>query len=612
MTTNVHSTDLDFDQIRTSLKTFFSGSDEFTDYDFEGSALANILDVLAYNTHYNALINNVSLNEAFLETAQIRGSVVSHAASLGYYQTSRNSAQAKISMSVDLSSESGRPVSITLLAGELFTTSIDDISYTFQTVETCSATDDGYGFFQFKNSKGENEISIKEGTLLSKTFYVENSAESQVYVIQDQNMDMTSASVRVYPSPQATNYDIYKNISSVIAIDSSSKNYILKEAANGNFELIFGSGISLGLKLTAGNSIVCFYLRSSGIAGNNAKVFSMNNSITVDGNEHPVSVLTVSQSSGGADKKAIDKIRQIAPLNYNSQKRIVTAQDYKSQILSQYSEYVNDVASWGGEDNDPVDFGSAYISLVFPDNTSDNSKTSIKSEIKADLLDPLSVLSITPKFVDPIDTHLVLSTSFYFNPNLSSITAQLMKNNINNVIISYFTYNLNAFNKTFRKSILLNLIDDYSPANLSSDLTVKMQQRFTPTLNVQKSYTLIFPTTITVPDDVNHVLTSSQFTYDTKICTIKNKLGTNKLQILDNSETVVVDNIGSFTSSTGEVNLTAFKTSKILAAVDYIKLNAVPANQSLIKPLRNYIIKYDDDLSEVITYVDYENRRNIL
>jgi len=207
---------------------------------------------------------------------------------------------------------------------------------------------------------------------------------------------------------------------------------------------------------------------------------------------------------------------------------------------------------------------------------------------------------------------LVLSTSFYFNPNLSSITAQLMKNNINNVIISYFTYNLNAFNKTFRKSILLNLIDDYSPANLSSDLTVKMQQRFTPTLNVQKSYTLIFPTTITVPDDVNHVLTSSQFTYDTKICTIKNKLGTNKLQILDNSETVVVDNIGSFTSSTGEVNLTAFKTSKILAAVDYIKLNAVPANQSLIKPLRNYIIKYDDDLSEVITYVDYENRRNIL
>jgi hypothetical protein len=612
MVTNVQSTELDFDQIRTSLKTFFKASPEFTDYDFEGSGLANILDVLAYNTHYNALINNISLNEAFLETAQLRGSVVSHAASLGYFLTSKNSARSKISISLDLSSESVRPVSLSILKGELFVATVDDISFTFQTAESSSASDDGYGFYQFKNVAGTDEIPLQEGVSITKTFYVENSAESQVYVIQDKDIDMGTADVQVFSSPTSVIFDSYSNISTAVEIESSSKHYILKEAPNGNFELVFGAGISMGLRPEAGNMIKINYLRSSGLAGNNAKLFSMTNTITVNDNEYTASVLTVSNSSGGADKKSVENIRQIAPLNYSAHKRIVTAQDYKSQILAQYSEFITDVTAWGGEDNDPVDFGSAYISLVFPENTSEGTKDSVKTDIKSNLLTPLSVLSITPKYVDPIDTYLVLSTSFYFNPNLASVTAQLMQNNITALIVNYFDENLGTFNKTFRKSILLNIIDDFSSANLSSDLTVKMQQRFTPTLNSSASYKLMFPTTLAISDDVNYIIESSQFIFESNACRIKNKLGSNKIQIVDNAGNVIVDNAGSFNAAAGEVSIVGFKTSSILGSENFIKVSAVPANQSLISPLRNYILRYDKDLSEVITVVDYENRRTTI
>lgn len=606
--TTINSTELDFEAIRNSLKTFFAQSDQFKDYNFDGSGLSNILDVLAYNTHYNALTANMAINESFLETAQLRASVITHALSLGYFPRSRSSAVAVVNLSVNLSGFVGtRPSTVTLPAGTTFSASVEGVSYTFQTREAVTGSDDGFGSYTFLNSSGSANIRITEGVTRTKTFFVPQTTEKQLYVIPDVSMDTTTATVRVYSSPQSTSYVSYSNLSDAIRIDADSKLYLLKESPNGYYELQFGSNNEIGAQPATGNKIVVTYLASSGAAANGAKSFSPNGSLVVSGQAFTISATTVSNASAGAARQSIDSIRLNAPLNYASQRRAVTKNDYVTLIQSKYPS-LNDVITWGGEENEPVDYGKIYISINYPDDFDSDGKNQTKAAITSDIISPLGTMSISPVYIDPEEVYLGLAHQYDFNPNLTNLTSNAVSSSIINKIDNYFATNLEKFGKTFRRSRLLAEIDDLNDAILSSVMEVTMIRRFTPSIGVDKSYTIDFPVDIALTDDVNRRITSSTFTYNNLVCRLVNEFNTNNLQIVDEEDEVVERNVGSYNG--GRLSIASLSgLTAVLGGNDFIKIKATPANQASIKPLRNYILTLDLNETTSTPIIDYQNTR---
>src|SRR6056300_775232 len=256
MTTTIKSTELDFDTIKNNLKLFLAQKLEFADYNFEASGISNILDVLAYNTHYNGLIANFALNESFLSTAQLTPSVVSHAESLGYIPDSRTSASAVVQMSINFGAVASVQNPINIAAGHKFTATVNDITYTFQTQEQITALNDGKGFYQFKTLNGNSNITVIEGSQKTKTFIVGPYSENPTYIIPDANLDLTTATVTLYTSPNSTTGITYSNILDVQEINSQSRIFIMRETPNGFYELTFGDGNTLGVVPDTGNRVV--------------------------------------------------------------------------------------------------------------------------------------------------------------------------------------------------------------------------------------------------------------------------------------------------------------------------------------------------------------------
>lgn len=596
MATTVTSTQLDFNNIKNSLKNYLAAKSEFSDYNFEASGLSNILDVLAYNTHYNALTANFALNEAFLNTAQLRSSIISHAATLGYETRSRTAASADISISLDLAGVAGRPSVITLPSGFEFTAKVNEQTFTFQTQQNYLATDDGTGKYDFLNDTGGTSLNIKEGSSITKTFYVGEVGERQLYVIPDDTMDTSTAVVKVYENPATTDFVTYTRLADAITVTSTSTYFQISEAPNGFYELNFGDGISFGQSPKPGNKITVEYLSVQGADANGASVFTPTTSLSVNGVGYTLAVSTVSGSLNGAAVQSIESIRANAPIAFAAQQRLVTADDYKAIIQKNFTSVV-DATAWGGEDNVPAKYGVVYVSLVFQDGTSDVQKQTVKDNIVNNLTNNLSIISIDTEFSDPVTTFLELGCNFNFNPSLTGITVKATETAVRSVINDYFNNTLKKFNGVFRKSNLLSSIDDISPAILNSRMDVKVQQRFTPTVNVQVSYTISFPVAIMVPDDVFHTVQTSSFVYNSRICSIKNKLGTNTLQIINSSNIIEVDNVGSYDPEKGQISLINFIPESIASGEGFIKVSCTPANESTIQPLRNYILDLDTELS---------------
>ena len=605
MATTIKSTELDFDTIKTRLKDYLKAQSEFSDYDFEGSGLSNILDVLAYNTHFNGLTANFALNESFLNTAQLRSSVVSHAEALGYVPRSYTSSKANLNLSITIGAAT-RPTSVTLPRGATFTSSVAGVSYTFRTLSAFTATDDGNGFYQFLTSTASDAIPVYEGVEKTKTFFVGETDEQQIYVIPDVTMDTNSLFVRVYDTAGSSSYVTYTNLKEAVRITSTSKHYQIKEVPNGYYELLFGDGETTGLKPSAGNKIVITYLSNSGPEANGAASFTANSDITVNNVDYALSVTTEDVSAGGAFKESIESIRQNAPLLFASQQRLVTAEDYKAQILSNYNAYIDDAVSWGGNDNVPVEYGKVYVGLKFKTGISESLQEEVKTNIINDLTDNFAIMSISTEFTDPVETYLELQTFFNFDPDLTSLTPRATENLVFSTIQTYFTDNLRKFNKVFRRSNLLAIIDDLDEAILNSRMNVKLQQRFTPITNQSLSYELNFPAAIANPDDVNRIVTSSRFQFNGKTCFIRNKLTQKKLEIVNIDGDVEVDNIGEYDTGTGKVLIQGFNPVSIEGGI-VLKISVTPNNQSTIRPLRNYILDLDAGLSFAQSQIDYQN-----
>ena len=603
MATTIKSTDLDFQNIKAGLKNYFRSSPEFADYDFEASGLNNILDVLAYNTHINGLTANFALNEAFLPTAQLRSSVVSHAETLGYQVRSRTSSTALLNLSVNLAGVLGRPAQIQLPRGWQFTTSIDGVSYTFRTLETYFARDNGSGLYAFQTTAGSTDIPVSEGVERTKTFLVGETDERQVFVIPDDTIDTSTATVQVYDTASSSNYVTYTKLSEAVTIDADSTVYTIREAPNGFYELNFGDGISFGKKPDAGNKVVVTYLSTVGPEANAGDIFTSNSNLTVQGIGYTVSAATSNESTGGALKQTIESVRQLAPIAYAAQQRLVTSLDYKGIILSNFPE-VSDCNVWSGDQNVPIDYGAVYVSLNFPSGTAQSTKDIVEANIVTNFTDNLSVVSMTTKFVDPTDIYLELNTTFQFDPTQTGFTLAATETSVYNYMQSYFNSNLNTFNKTFRRSNLLTEIDALDPAILSSRIDTKVQLRIEPILGNPQTFELAYPMKLATPDDINYIVSSSIFQYNGVVAQIKNKLEDTVLEIVDVDGNVLLDNVGEYTPVDGTVDIVGFAPEAFLGGIQYLKISVVPENPSLIQPLRNYVIRLDPSESSATARID--------
>lgn len=596
MTTTIKSTALDFDAIKNNLKLFLQQQPEFTDYNFEASALSNILDVLAWNTHFNGLLANFATNESYLGTAQLRSSIVSLAAALGYVAASRTSSSATVTLSVNLSGVSNRPTSISLPTGTTFEASVDNVAYTFQTREVLTASDDGNGLYVFATTTGDSDVVIYEGTSRTKTFLVGNE-ENVIYVIPDATIDISTALVKVFDTPSSQFFDTYTNLVDATSITDTSKIYILRESPNGNFELTFGNGTTLGDTPDAGNKIVVDYLSPVGPDADGATTFTPTASVIVDSMPYTLNVTTVSQSAGGAFKESIESIRKNAPFQYAAQNRMVTATDYKSLVLRNFSNLIKDIQAWGGQDNVEPKFGAVFLSIVFKDGVTQATQQVTKDAI-VDLARQLSVISFDIEFEDPTTTYIETSVIFDFNPTLTSLSLNTIENNVQSTVVQYFTDNTGLFEQSFRRSNMLTQVDEVSPSVLSSRAEIKMQQRITPILSILNDFTLTFPDPIATPDDVEYRITSTPFVFGGKTCILQNKLNTTKLQVrnVEDNE-VIVDNVGSYDPAAGTVSIVGLSPTLIIGGVDFIKVSVTPANQSSVVPERNNLLVYDTDAS---------------
>src|SRR6056300_401985 len=586
MATTIKSTDLDFNQIKNSLKLFLAQKEEFSDYNFEASGMSNLLDVLAYNTHYNALLANFALNESYLSTAQLRSSMVGLASSLGYTVGSRIASKAVLRMYLDYSStgETARPGSVTLPKGTSFNATVDSKTYTFKTRDVLIAKDDGNGLYYFALNNDTN-VPVYEGSARTKTFIAGPASENDSYVIPETKIDLDTVEVRVYNSVTSTAYDAYTNLNTTTNISATSKIFVVKETPNGFYEVTFSNGSRLGLSPESGQRIEVLYDVVAGPDANGARTFTTNTQV----NGKSLNITTTTLSSGGALKEGIESIRKNAPYQYAAQNRAVTAEDYSALVLREFGNNVSDVKTWGGQDNIPPRYGVVYMSLVF--NTTDPSVIQDTKDNIRDLFKDLAVISFDVDFIDPIETYIEAQVFFQFNPNLTSVTQSVIENRVSTSVQSFFNTNLGDFDQSFRRSNLLTEIDDVDPSVLSSRATIKMQSRFVPVVG-SGNYTVTYPTSLAAADDKLYIIESDNFRYKGDICYLRNRLNSTILEVYNVSTgQLAVDNIGSYDPTTGVLNLENFTIS--LLGGDYVKITALPANQSTITPLRNNILRYD-------------------
>lgn len=599
MATTIKSTALDFNAIKESLKDYLKSTDEFTDYDFAASGLNNLMDVLAYNTHINGLVSNFTLNESFLGTAQLRSSLVSLATGIGYIPDTKTAARALVRVRVNLAGVSPRPSVITLPKYTKFAASLDDVSYTFQTIENYDAEDNGNGEYVFTTTGGSTNIPIYEGAKKTKTFLVGEYSENDVYIIPDVNLDGDTIEVNVYESPNGSEFTSFQNITEATSVNENSTLYILKESPNGFYQLSFGANDILGRAPQSGNAIQINYLSTKGPVANSINAFTPNDTITVDGSQYNLLVSTTSNSTGGDEKESLESIRRNAPFQYATQNRMVTPEDYTSLILRNFSTLIKDIKSWGGEDNPKPKFGTVFSSILFEDDVSETQIEETKVAIE-ELVEQLAIISFNVEFADPVETFIETDVFFQINPKFTSQSPNSIRTSVRSTISNYFANTIGNFGQSFRRSNLLSLIDDVSPAILSSRSEVRMQQRFTPVLNSRNSFTLTFPANIKAPSSDGAVITSTPFVVGNQSVIIKNKSNTNTLQaIAVGSDEVVVDNVGSYDPTSRSVNIVSIKPSSIDGANNFIKISAIPANPSAITPILNDILKYDLEASAI-------------
>ncbi len=581
MSQKLQVTELDFDLIKDNLKTFLKNQNEFTDYNFEGSGMSQIVDLLAYNTHYLAMNANFAMNEAFLDTATLRSSVVSHAKKLGY---TPRSARAPIAY-VDVTLNSSVAASATLAKGTRFTTKIDGSTYGFVTNTDLSVTPSN-GIMRFIN------VPIYEGTLVTSRYTVDLNNIEQKFVVTDTRADTTTLQVSVQNSTSDLTTTVYTLATDITQVTSGANVYFIQEGADGKFEVYFGDGV-VGSAISNGNIVQLQYVVTNKTKANGANLFS---TTSVDG-ETDVTVATLIASRGGAEPESITSIKFNAPLDYSSQGRAVTTQDYKT-ILPQVYAATKSVQVWGGEDNDPPIYGQVFLSVRTKSgvNLTQAQKNSVANDLKK-----YNVASIRPTFVNPEVTKVKLKVDFKFDSKTTTKSVGDIETLIRQTITNYNDSDLQNFDVVFRHSKLSRLIDASDTSILSNTTRITLNKVLTPTLNTVTQYIINFNNPLYNPHTGHNsamggITSSTGFTIAGNTNTLyldddgNNNIRTYYL-VGGTTRNYVDETAGTIDYETGKIVLTDLNITSTSTG-NTISIDILPASNDIVS-VRNQILEID-------------------
>jgi hypothetical protein len=588
MATKLEITELDFDTIKSNLRTFLSQQDEFRDYNFEGSGMSVLLDVLAYNTHYLGFNANMLANEMFLDSADLRSSVVSLAKQIGYTPRSMKSPVANINVVVN---EAVGP-SVTMARGTKFTTFLDGQTYAFVNNADITVIP-ADGVYTFQN------VDIYEGTYLNFKYTVNTTDIDQRFLIPNNNVDTETLTVKVQNSISDSITNVYTLASGITGLDSTSKVYFLQEVEDGRFEVSFGDGI-LGKKVEDGNIVILDYIVTNGDLANGARNFALSGTI---GGFANTTITTNSVAFDGNDAETVTSIKYNAPREFSAQDRAVTTEDYKVLVKRLYLN-AQSVQVYGGEDADPVAYGKVYISVKAKSgsNLTTATKTSIVQSLKK-----FAVASVTPVIIDPETTFITLATNFKYNSGNTTLALSTLQSDILDTITLYNQDTLEDFTGMYRHSALSTLIDSTNVAILSNITTVKMYKFITPTLNSALKYTISFNNAFFNPHSGHNasgggVISSTGFKINDDLSVNEHFLdddGDGNLRVYYLNGTVRVytsSSYGTVDYTNGQVILTSANITSISnvdgAASNRIRVFSKP-NSNDVVPVRNQILEID-------------------
>ena len=589
--------DLDFDLIKSNLKNFLQSQSQFQDYDFEGSSLSILLDILSYNTHYLSYLANMATNELYLDSADIRSNIVSLAKMIGYTPSSPRAPMANINIRLN----NATSTSVTMSKGTVFTTNVNNTAYQYVT-NADFTTIPVNGVYEFSN------ITIYEGTLVTFKYTVDSSDVDQKFIIPSSNADTSTLKVSVQNSSADTSTSTYSLAGGYNAVTSTSKVYFIQEGQDNKYEVYFGDGIN-GAALQDGNIVILQYVVTNKDASNGASSFSLSGNI---GGFTNVNITTNSAAQGGTDGETDESIRHNAPLNYAAQDRAVTTTDYETLVQSLYPNALS-VSAWGGEDDETPRYGIVKIAIK-PASGSTLTETTKQSII--DSLKPYNVASVSPQIVDPQTTSILLTVNAKYDAKSTTKSTDTLRSDIITAITNYNTSTLQKFDAVFRYSKLTGLIDGTDTSILSNITTIKMRKSFTPTLASSTRYDIYFRNALFNPHSGHNtaaggILSSTGFKVtgsDLEMFLDDDGAGNVRRYYLQSGiRTYANETQGTIDYDTGQITLNSLNVASISnirgASSTVIELTVQP-NSNDVVPVRDQIVEIDVANSSISVTAD--------
>ena len=574
--------DFDFDNVKANLKSFLQDQPAFSDYNFEGSGFAVLLDTLAYNTHYLGFNANMLANELYLDSADIRKNVVSLAKMLGYTPTSAKSPLAN----VDITLNNATGSSVTMLKGTSFTSVVDNVNYQFVTNQEIIMSPQN-GVYKFSG------VDLYEGTLVTYRYTADSTDVDQKFIIPTVNADTDTLKITIQNSITDTTQNTYTLASGLKSLNNTSKAYFLQETDTGKFEVYFGDNV-IGKKLSDGNIVIMEYIVGNRDEANGCSSFSLSGSVGTFTN---VSIVTNSAAQGGSDPESKESIRFNAPLQYTSQDRAVTTTDYETLVRSIYPNATS-ISAWGGEDDETPIYGVVKIAVK------GQSGVPLTNATKLDIVTKLksyNVASVRPEIIDPSVTYIVLVVNAKFDKKSTAKTSETLRSQITNAISDYNKNTLIAFDGVFRFSKMTGIIDNVDSSILSNITTVKMRKSFTPTLNSSTKYDVYFRNAIYNPHSGHEsVLTSTGF----KISGNSNEMfldddGMGNVRVyylVGGIKTIQNATQGTIDYATGQVTLNSLSVNTVSnvrgVISSSIEITVSPSSNDVV-PVRDQILEID-------------------
>ena len=584
-TSKLSVSELDFDNIKVNLKTFLQSQTAFQDYDFEGSGLSVLIDVLSYNTHYMSYLANMATNELYLDSADIRNNIVSLAKMLGYTPNSPRAPRA----SVDVVLNNGTGTSVTMSKGTNFTTNVDGTSYQYINNEDITITP-ANGVYTFSN------VNLYEGTLVRFKYTVDSTDVDQKFIIPTENADTSTLKVSVQNSSNDSTLTNFTLAGGYTGVSSTSKVFFIQEGRDGKYEIYFGDGVT-GFKLQDGNVIVLEYIVTNKTNSNGANKFTLEGSI---GGFTDVSITTNSSSQGGSESEANDSIKFNAPLNFAAQDRAVTTTDYETLVKQIYPNALS-VSSWGGEDDETPRYGIVKIAIKAASGSTltDQTKLDIVNGLK-----PYNVASVKPEIIDPQTTSVLITSNVKYDAKSTTKSSSTLKTEIINTITDYNTSTLQKFDSVFRFSKLSGLIDNTDSSILSNITTIKIRKNFTPTLGSSAAYNIYFRNSLYNPHSGHNstgggILSSTGFKVtgsNFEMFLDEDGVGNvRRYYLVSGVKTYANNTQGTINYTTGQVTLNSLN----IASISNIRGSASTLVEITVQPNSNDVIPVRDQIVEI-------------